>query len=119
MLSEIDCFQDIYIACGRTDLRKGIDGLATLVQEKFVLSPFEKDVLFLFCGNRKDRFKGLLWEGNGFVLFYKRIEAGRLKWPRNRDDLACIQTDDFRKLLSGMTILETSSVHDVSCTEIA
>ncbi len=80
MLSEISGFEEIYIACGRSDLRKGIDGLATLVKEKFDLSPFQKNVLFLFCGSRQDRFKGLVWEGDGFVLLYKRIEAGRLTY---------------------------------------
>lgn len=119
MLSEITCFREIYIACGRTDLRKGIDGLASIGKENFQISPFEENVLFLFCGTRQDRFKGLLWEGDGFVLLYKRIEAGRIKWPRNRTELAQISENDYRQLLSGMTILETSSVQKVSCTEIA
>jgi transposase len=68
MLRDITGFTKIYIACGRTDLRKGIDGLATLVKEQFRLDPFQKDVLFLFCGTRKDRFKALVWEGDGFLL---------------------------------------------------
>lgn len=76
MLSEITGFQAIYIYCGKCDLRKGIDGLATLVKEQFRLDPFQKNVLFLFCGCRTDRFKGLVWEGDGFCLLYKRIEAG-------------------------------------------
>jgi len=76
MLKECTSFRQIFIACGRTDLRKGIDGLATLVSQQFHLDPFQKDVLFLFCGCRQDRFKGLVWEGDGFVLIYKRIEAG-------------------------------------------
>lgn len=119
MLSDINCFKEIYIACGRTDLRKGIDGLATIVKEKFDLSPFRENVLFLFCGTRQDRFKGLVWEGDGFVLLYKRIEAGRIKWPRDLTELALINTDDFRQLLEGMTILEKSSVHKISCSEIS
>ena len=119
MLSEATCFQEIYIACGRTDLRKGIDGLAAIVKENFQITPFRENVLFLFCGSRPDRFKGLLWEGDGFVLLYKRIEAGRVKWPRNQTEMAQITEADFRQLLSGMTILETSSVRKASCTEIA
>lgn len=119
MLYEINCFQEIYIACGKTDLRKGIDGLAAIVKEKFDLSPFQEDVLFLFCGTRQDRFKGLVWEGDGFVLLYKRIEAGRVKWPRNLSDLAQIDAEDFRQLLNGMTILEKSSIHKISCSDIA
>lgn len=57
MLSEISGFEEIYIACGRSDLRKGIDGLATLVKEKFDLSPFQKNVLFLFCGSVSSQAK--------------------------------------------------------------
>ena len=48
----------VYIVCGKTDLRKGIDGLATLVKEQFELDPFSGKV-FLFCGGSKDRFKAL------------------------------------------------------------
>ena len=60
----------IYAATGYTDLRKGIDGLAGLVQEQFQLDVFE-DTLFLFCGRRNDRIKGLYWDTNGFLLMYK------------------------------------------------
>ena len=56
MLSNYVGFKKIYIACARTDIRKGIDGLAEIVKENFRLDPFEKDMLFLFCGSRKDRF---------------------------------------------------------------
>lgn len=48
----------VYIVCGKTDLRKGIDGLAILIKEQFELDPFSGKV-FLFCGGRKDRFKAL------------------------------------------------------------
>ena len=57
MLRDVSSLTKIYIACGHTDLRKGIDGLASLVKEHFRLDPFQKDVLFLFCGSRMDRFK--------------------------------------------------------------
>lgn len=57
-------FRKDYIAMGYTDLRSGIDRLATLVKKKFDLDPFQKDVLFLFCGRRKDRFKGIVWRGD-------------------------------------------------------
>lgn len=71
MLSEAAGVSKIIIACGRTDLRKGIDGLAQLIGTKYDMNPFEKNVLFLFCGGCGDRIKGLLWEGNGFC-FYTR-----------------------------------------------
>ena len=50
-------FEKIYIACGYTDLRNGIDGLANLIQNQFHLDPFDKGVLFLFCGKRPDRIR--------------------------------------------------------------
>ena len=112
-------FSKIYICCGRTDLRKGIDGLATLVKEQFQMSPFQENSLFLFCGTRQDRFKAICWEGDGFVLFYKRIEAGRLKWPRTREDACSISAEELHRLLDGLTILEEPSVRKAECTEIA
>lgn len=48
----------VYIVCGKTDLRKGIDGLAILIKEQFELDPFSGKV-FLFCDGRKNRFKAL------------------------------------------------------------
>ena len=67
MLNDFNCSCPIYIACGYTDLRRGIDGLASIVQSQFQLDPFQK-MLFLFCGRRQDRIKGLYWEGDGFSL---------------------------------------------------
>ena len=76
----------VYIACGYTDIRKGIDGLATMVQSQFDLNPFT-NTLFLFCGRKKDRIKGLYWEGDGFLLLYKRLEEGRFQWPKNSEEI--------------------------------
>lgn len=103
MLSEAR-FEEIYIACGYTDLRYGIDGLATTVKEKFGLSPFSPNTIFLFCGRRSDRIKALVWEGDGFLLLYKRLEAGTFKWPRKEDDLRNLSYEQFNRLLQGFTI---------------
>lgn len=65
MLSDFN-YENIYIACGYTDLRYGIDGLAATIQEKFELNPFSPHSIFLFCGRRNDRIKALVWEGDGF-----------------------------------------------------
>ena len=69
-------FKKVYLAIGYTDLRKGIQGLSQLIGIKFNMNPFEKDILFLFCGKRCDRIKCLVWEGTGYLLLYKRLEAG-------------------------------------------
>ena len=68
MLNNASGFRKVYIAAGYTDLRRGIDGLASIVKFNFQLDPYEKDILFLFCGRRSDRIKGLVWEGDGFLL---------------------------------------------------
>ena len=53
MLNDFGCSCPVYIACGYTDLRRGIDGLASMVQEQFEMDPFQR-VMFLFCGQRRD-----------------------------------------------------------------
>lgn len=67
MLNDADAsgFKKVYLAMGFTDLRRGIDGLATIVRFQFKLDPYDKNTLFLFCGRRCDRIKALLWEGDG------------------------------------------------------
>ena len=102
MLAEAVGVQRIFIAVGYTDLRKGIDGLAQLVGTKFDLNPFQKDVLFLFCGKRSDRIKGLLWEGTGFLLLYKRLEPGSFTWPRNPEEAAEITREQYAMLMMGL-----------------
>ena len=63
MLKEGTGLKKVYIAAGFTDLRRGIDGLARIIRFQFKLDPYDKNTLFLFCGKRTDRIKGLLWEG--------------------------------------------------------
>ena len=82
MLNDFSCSCPVYIACGYTDLRRGIDGLATLVKSQFQMDPFQR-ALFLFCGRRRDRIKALYWEGDGFLLLYKRLESGGLAHPQS------------------------------------
>lgn len=103
MLSDFTGAEKVYIACGYTDLRKGIDGLATLVQSQFQLDPFT-NTLFLFCGRRKDRIKALYWEGNGFVLLYKRLESGSFQWPRNGEEVRKLTAQQYRWLMEGLQI---------------
>ena len=70
----------VYLACGRTDLRKSIDGLAVIVQESFQLDPFSPS-LFVFCNRNRDKLKILHWDHNGFWLYYRRLENGLFQWP--------------------------------------
>lgn len=88
-------FKKVYIAVGRTDLRYGVMGLATLVKTKFHLDPYDKGTLFLFCGCRTDRIKGILWEGDGFLMVYKLLSDGHFAWPRNAEELRSITPEQY------------------------
>ena len=71
----------VHLALGYTDMRKGLDGLATLVQETLKKEPFTGH-LFAFRGRRASMLKILFWDGNGLCLFTKRIDQGGFIWPR-------------------------------------
>lgn len=70
----------VYLACGKTDMRKQINGLAELVTSSFHLDPFT-EAIFVFCNRNRDRIKILEWDGDGFWLYFKRLEKGRFRWP--------------------------------------
>jgi len=101
VLSQIsaDC---VYLCVGHTDLRLSIDGLAAKVQQVFQLDPCSNS-LFLFCGRRKDRIKALFYEGDGFLLLYKRVE-GRFQWPMREPEACLITAQQLRWLLEGLSI---------------
>lgn len=82
MFNDAKGFHKIYLATGRTDLRRGIDGLATIVKHHFNLDPFEKNTLFLFCGRRMDRLKGLVWEGTDFCSYIKGLKLAASVGPQ-------------------------------------
>ena len=113
MLSDFKCGCPVYLACGYTDLRRGIDGLAGLVQTRFKLDPFQ-NALFLFCGRRKDRIKGLYWEGDGFVLLYKRLESGSFQWPRNGEEARQLTAQQYRWLMEGLSVEQPKAHKAVS-----
>ena len=103
MLNDFKCSCPVYVACGYTDLRRGIDGLAGMVQSQFCLDPFQ-NALFLFCGRRRDRIKGLYWEGDGFVLLYKRLESGSFQWPRTGKEARQLTAQQYRWLMEGLDV---------------
>jgi len=113
MLGDISRAEHIYIACGYTDLRKSIDGLAMIVERSFNLDPFSNSV-FLFCGRRRDRIKALHWEGDGFVLLYKRLESGAFQWPRHVQETRLITKQQFRWLMEGLCIQQPKALARVS-----
>ena len=103
MLGDISKASKIYIICGHTDMRKSIDGLMSIIAHTYQMNPYD-NALFLFCGRRRDRIKALLYERNGFTLFYKRLEAGVYQWPRNSQEARLLNRQQLRWLLEGLSI---------------
>ena len=71
----------VHLALGHTDMRKGLDGLATLIQEHLKKDPFSGH-LFVFHGKNASLLKILFWDGTGLCLFTKRMDHGSFWWPR-------------------------------------
>ena len=103
MLNDFHGADRVFLATGFTDLRRGIDGLAAIVQQQYELDPFT-NTLFLFCGRRRDRIKALYWEGDGFVLLYKRLESGFFQWPRSETEARALTPQQYRWLMEGLSI---------------
>ena len=93
MLKELSA-ENIYIVCGHTDMRKSIDGLAAIVQQQYKLDLFSSSA-FLFCGRLRDRLKVLLWEADGFILLYKRLEDGKFNWPRSEQEVRNLTREQY------------------------
>ena len=95
----------VYLCREFVDFRKGINGLAVLVEATLRLDPFSEQ-LFVFCNRKRDKVKILYWEHSGFCLWQKRLERARFKWPRRLDDAVITLTgQQLNWLLDGYDIL--------------
>jgi transposase len=91
----------VWLAMGPTDMRKGFDGLAALVQETLRKDPFSGQ-LFVFRGRRGDLVKVLAWDGQGLCLYAKRLEKGRFVWPVTREGAVALTAAQLSMLLEGI-----------------
>jgi transposase len=91
----------VYLCREPVDLRKAINGLSMLVEGVLSLDPFQPH-LFVFCNRRRDKIKILYFEGNGFVLWYKRLERGRFYWPLvSSEEVVVLTGQELNWLLDG------------------
>jgi transposase len=91
----------IWLAAGVTDMRKGFDGLAALVQGALAENPFSGHV-FVFRGRAGDRVKVLWWDGSGLCLLAKRLERGRFVWPQAASGAVHLSAAQLSMLLEGI-----------------
>lgn len=103
MLDFLLSAEKIYVTCGPTDFRKAVDGLTAIISGRFRLDPFSKNI-FLFCNKNRDKLKALVWDSNGFILLYKRLEQGKFQWPKSPQEARLISSQELRWLLEGLSI---------------
>jgi transposase len=97
----------VYLACGHTDMRKSINGLASLVEASFKLNPHNAS-LYVFCNRNRDRIKILEWDTDGFWLYFKRLEQGHFKWPSEKESETTMQLTEaeFSCLLNSPKVMQ-------------
>ena len=88
----------VWLVAGHTDMRKGFDGLAAVVQTALASNPFDGHV-FVFRGRRGDIIKVLWFDGQGLMLLAKRLERGRFVWPQAVDGRVALSAAQLSMLL--------------------
>jgi len=91
----------VWLAAGVTDMRKGMDGLAALVQTALSENPFSGHI-FVFRGRRGDLVKLLWFDGDGVCLLAKRLERGRFVWPQATSGSVALSAAQLSMLLEGI-----------------
>ena len=103
MLGELSGVAKIYIITGRTDMRRSIDGLMAIIRDTYEMDPYG-NALFLFCGRKKNTLKALHFDKDGFVLYLKRLDNGRFKWPKDASEVRSLSRQEFRWLMEGLSM---------------
>lgn len=89
------------------------EGLISIVSVTFGLDPTDTSSSFLFCGRRNDRLKALLYEGDGWLLCYKRFTDGKLQWPRSTQEARELTPQQYRWLREGLSIEQKKVISKV------
>lgn len=91
----------VYLCLTPTDMRRGFDGLAGIVQQVLAQDPFS-GAWFVFRNRRGDRVKVLWWDGTGYCVLYKRLELGTFVMPRLNEGMMRLSGAEFALLLEGI-----------------
>jgi transposase len=91
----------VYLACGVTDMRRGFDSLSAQVESVLQLDPYG-GAIFMFRGRRGDLLKALYWDGQGLVLYAKRLEKGRFVWPQAKEGTVSLTAAQMSMLVEGI-----------------
>ena len=119
MLKEAAGIKKVVLRLGKTDLRRGIDGLVSIIRLSGNMDPMEIGTLYLFCGSRPDRIKGITFEGDGFLLLTKRLSReNRFQWPRSADELRAITRKQYENLMDGFSVESTIKMAEKNLKKI-
>ena len=91
----------VLIATKPVDFRRGIMGLAAIVEAEFKADPFS-GVIYVFRSKRADRIKLLFWDGTGVCLLIKRLEGSKFRWPKIEDGVMRLSPAQLSALLEGL-----------------
>ena len=95
----------IYLHRVTVDFRKAVNGLSEIVAQELSMNPFDEN-LYVFCNKKRDRLKILHWDRTGYVLWYKRLEKEKFKWPIDElGDIIQVNEQALECLLSGLPVL--------------
>lgn len=94
-----------HIYLGFTDMRKGFDSLSGIVSSQMHFNPLSNDV-YIFINRRRTQMKLLHWEGDGFALYYKRLERGTYEFPKaNENDCSVnVSISHLQKIFQGVSV---------------
>jgi len=110
--------EKIFLITGSTDMRRSICSLSVLIQQTYKEDPFSKS-MYLFCGRGNDKLKAIIWEGDGWLLLYKRLEnKGRFNWPRSASEARQITRQQLRWLLEGLNIDQPKAIQKAASLQI-
>lgn len=107
----------IFIVTEHVDFRLSINGLSSIVQEIFKVSP-TSDACYIFINKAHDKLKIIQWDFNGFWLHYKRLESGKFVWPSSDEQLIEISLDQYTYLMNGLSINQRDGFKEVFLSKV-
>lgn len=114
MLSDLsaETVKEIIVITGPTDMRKGAERLAMMVQSEFSLDPCAPGVLYVFCGMRKDRLRCIIWENDGWTMLVRKKLNGRFNWPGGERQAKSVAPGEFHRILEGTSVKDSMQVNE-------
>jgi len=94
---------EIYLYRDPVDFRKQMHGLAAIVEQELMHNPFN-GALYLFSNRQRNKIKGLMWEENGFILYYKALTEEKFHWPKAQGEIVSLSGEQINWLLDGYNI---------------